>query len=178
MFFVYALLDPTKLGHSLRQLGPLNHRYGKHWSDEEKEKRRQFNLTNGIKPPDHTGMKHSEETKEKMRLKALGKVRTEEHRKNISLSKSGENHPNWGKTLPEERKEKIRQANILAKQRHYQLSNGEKIYNLTSHSLREFCKVHQISWDALRGAKRKGIAYKGWILTQILDNHPPSSHTL
>ena len=48
---------PTKMMDEVRnkigdaQKGEANHRYGKHWTDEEREARRQFNLENGIRPP-------------------------------------------------------------------------------------------------------------------------------
>lgn len=69
-----------------------------------------------------TGMKLSEETKENMKkpkteeakknmsLSSIGKPKSEKHKKNISNSKSGPNHPNWGKPLSEETKRKIRES--------------------------------------------------------------------
>lgn len=53
------------------------------------------------------GKHHSKETKEKMRLASLGKPKSDLHRKNISISKSGNNHPNFGKELREETKKKM-----------------------------------------------------------------------
>jgi group I intron endonuclease len=68
--------------------------------------------------------KLSEKTKEKLRKPksesakmnmSLGKRGIEfsdEHRKNISASKSGKNHPNWGKHVSEETKNRIRISNL------------------------------------------------------------------
>lgn len=41
-----------------------------------------------------------------------GKVMSDEVRKKISASLSGENHPNWGKQLPESTRLKIKEANL------------------------------------------------------------------
>jgi DNA mismatch endonuclease (patch repair protein) len=45
----------------------------------------------------HFGKIHSEETREKMRLKKLGKKHTAEHNKKISLRMQGENNPFFGR---------------------------------------------------------------------------------
>lgn len=55
---------------------------------------------------------HSESSKEKLRLANLGKHLSEETKKRISLSLSGENHPMFGKHLSEETKEKLRIVNL------------------------------------------------------------------
>jgi hypothetical protein len=52
------------------------------------------------------GKKHTECTIDKMR-----KPKTEEHRKKLSLSKSGKNHPNFGKKLSDKTKQKISKSN-------------------------------------------------------------------
>lgn len=49
------------------------------------------------KPSARLGMHHTEETKRKISISATGQKHTDEHRKNNSLAKSGEKHPNWGK---------------------------------------------------------------------------------
>jgi hypothetical protein len=159
----------TKFKHSAQQIGSLNHRFGKHWSEEDKQSRREFNIENNIKPPVRD-KPHSEATKEKMRQSALGVKKSEEHCKNIGLSKAGEKHPNWGKTTPKDRKEKIRAANIIAKQRTYILTNGINEYKLTSSSITEFCKVHNISRDMLFRERNRGLTYKGWTL---IETTPP-----
>lgn len=72
-----------------------------------------MNLCLGSNPPNRTGTKHKKSTLEKMRAKALARPpRNAEYRKNISISKSGENHPNWGKSHPPERIERIRLGNL------------------------------------------------------------------
>lgn len=42
----------------------------------------------------------------------FGRVFGSEMRAKLSAAVSGENHPNWGKQLPEERKQKIRESNL------------------------------------------------------------------
>lgn len=73
-----------KIGDAQR--GPLNHMYGKRW-------------------------KMSEEGRQHIRESRTGMKFSEEHCKNISRSKSKENHPNWGKHLPEETRRKIALSN-------------------------------------------------------------------
>jgi group I intron endonuclease len=53
------------------------------------------------------GRKFSEKTLEKMSLAKKGIPLTEEHKKNISISQSGENHPWYGRNHSEETKRKI-----------------------------------------------------------------------
>ena len=53
---------------------------------------------------------HSKEWREKVSQANKGKKRTETSKEKMSLSKSGENHPNYGKHLSEETKQKIREA--------------------------------------------------------------------
>jgi group I intron endonuclease len=55
---------------------------------------------------------HSEETKKKMSLTKLGKICSDEHKENISLSKSGTNNPWYGKTRSEETKKKMSESKI------------------------------------------------------------------
>lgn len=71
-----------KIGDSQR--GELNHAYGKHW-------------------------KMSDEAKLHLSQARMGMKFTEEHRANISKSKRGSNHPNFGKKLSEETKQRIRE---------------------------------------------------------------------
>lgn len=88
-----------KIGDAQR--GEKNHRFGKSWSEEEKEQRRQFNLDNNILPPDHTGRKRSDETKERQRIAATGKPKSAEHRKNMGLARKGKK---FGARTPEQKK--------------------------------------------------------------------------
>jgi group I intron endonuclease len=67
------------------------------------------------------GKHHSEETKRLLSSKAKGRIRTEEHRKNLSLSltrrfENKKNHPMHGRKMSEETKQKIRMS-LLGKKR-------------------------------------------------------------
>ena len=88
-----------------------------------------YNLLPGGQGPDkeaiqkmkesHKDKKLSEEHKKKISESLgqgvnnvnYGRKQTEKARKNNSLAKSGQNHPNWGKHLKEETKEKIKKGN-------------------------------------------------------------------
>lgn len=59
-----------------------------------------------------TGWHPSEETREKLRQANLGHRHTEESKKKMSISRSGEKAAFYGKHLSEEAKEKLRQARI------------------------------------------------------------------
>lgn len=112
-------------------------------------------------------MKYSKQIQEKIDQKSSIRRMTSEHKKKISMSKSGKNHPNWGKTTSEITKEKIREANILAKQRDYLLEDEVRKYHLTSKTLHSFCKALHISWNCIMKTKNTGVPYKGWLLKEI-----------
>lgn len=112
--------EETKLKISLAQCGEKNHRYGKSpwnkgkvgiYSEETLEKNAEAHR--GLTPwnKGKTGVQIylplSEETKQKISEARLGMTLSEEHRLNISKSKRGENHPNYGKSRSEETKRKI-----------------------------------------------------------------------
>lgn len=78
--------DITKKKIGDAQRGMLNHRYGKKCSDEEKERKRQYNLKHNIVPPSNKGISHSKETKEKMSISAKGRIRTKEQIESWKLS--------------------------------------------------------------------------------------------
>jgi group I intron endonuclease len=50
---------------------------------------------------------HSNNTKNKISISLEKYIRTEEHRKNISISKTGNKNPNYGKSISEKHKESI-----------------------------------------------------------------------
>lgn len=78
-------------------------------STEENIRRRE------IKREKNLGRKFSEETLKKMSLAKKGKPLTDEHKKNIAKSQSGENHPWYGRKHSEESKKKISDARIGVK---------------------------------------------------------------
>ncbi len=57
------------------------------------------------------GKKRSAETRARMCLAQRGRKISDEAKRNISVSKSGPNHPMWGKEFSAERKQKISAAN-------------------------------------------------------------------
>jgi hypothetical protein len=109
--------DETRKKISEAQLAEKNHMWGKKQSDESNELRRQYNKEHNIVPPNLTGTKRSDDTKEKMRAKKLRVKKSPEHCAAIGRSKAGENHPNWGKALNEETRRKIGEANKGKKKR-------------------------------------------------------------
>ena len=58
----------------------------------------------------HLGMKVSENTKKKQSEIKKGKIASKETKIKMSIKKSGENHPNFGKDMSDEQKQKIRKT--------------------------------------------------------------------
>jgi group I intron endonuclease len=81
------------------QLGEKNHQFGRKYSEEEKHKL--SDLLSGERHP-WFGLHHSDETKQKIseNLAAQGRW-------------AGENNPKFGKSMPEEHKLKLREANRI-----------------------------------------------------------------
>lgn len=123
-------------------------------------------LTNACldnRPPDHTGRKRSEATKEKMRQAAMGRKKSPEHCKAISASKTGENHPRWGKTLGEDLKAKIRAANVNAASKNKKLNWDDVREIRLQHRLGKSSKdiqrqFPQVSLNSIQGV----IAERTW----------------
>lgn len=73
------------------------------------------------------GKHHSQETKEKMRAKALGRKFTKEHIENLRKSHSGSRHVNFGKHLSEVTRAKISKGNSGIRNHSFgQNHSGEK----------------------------------------------------
>jgi len=84
----------------------------------------------GDKPPSNKNKKHSEETKKKMSLSAvgnkngLGHILKDDLKEKLSKNRIGKNNPNWGKVCSDETKEKLREASTGKK---HSESSKEKI---------------------------------------------------
>jgi LEM3-like protein/NUMOD3 motif-containing protein len=102
------LRPPTR-----KQSGELNHRFGKHWTEQDKDKQRAIALANGNRPPSNKGSKHNEATKSKMSAASKGKPKSPEHRRKLSeaAKKITRGRPSAA-TI-----EKIRQSNVGIKKR-------------------------------------------------------------
>lgn len=70
--------------------GPDNHRYGK--------------------PGTRLGLAHTDSAKKKMSAVHKGKTISEEMKEALRISFSGERNPNYGKTMPQEQRDKIRET--------------------------------------------------------------------
>lgn len=142
-----------KIGN--KQRGELNHRYGKTWSDEEKELRRKWALENNIRPPDRTGIPHKESTKELMSKAAKGKKKSLEHIENMRKARTG---ISYGPRTDEQKKNMSNWQ-----QRLYTLmSPSGKEYNILTRDLQLFCKTHSLVYSCLLGRLKAGKKYKGW----------------
>lgn len=86
------------------QRGDRSCHKGKHLTEEHRKK-----ISNSTKGENHSffGKHHSEETKQKLREANLNKEVSEETRKKLSLASSGEKNPNYGKKHSEATKAKI-----------------------------------------------------------------------
>jgi hypothetical protein len=104
--------DETRQKIGDAQRGEKNHRYGEHWSEEEKQQRSEWAVANGIKPPVRSGPM-SEEQKEAIRKGNTGKKRTPEQSAYLSSIRKGKKRS----PRPPEVIEKIRLSNIATKAR-------------------------------------------------------------
>lgn len=155
-----VLSEETKRKIGDKQVGELNHRFGKHWSEEEKERRRNWALENGIRPPDRTGVLHSDETKAKMSIAAKGKKKSQSHVENMSKARKGKN------TGP--RSEEQKKNMSLWQQRLYILIDPSlKEHRILSRDLQSFCKTYSLGYSHLLGCVKSGGKYKGWTGTKI-----------
>jgi group I intron endonuclease len=89
--------EETKRKMRESHVGHKNHNYGKKFSKETREKLSQSMVLACVRGEKHHmfGKHQSDEVKEKLRKKHIGKKLTPEHKRNIGLSKRGENHPNF-----------------------------------------------------------------------------------
>lgn len=107
-----------------------------------------------------TGKKHSEETKQKMREKALGKgnsqygkLHSEEHKRKIGEAVKGDKHPMFGKKHTTEARFKIKLARskqIIPKGRKISLEKIEKIFTP------EYRKILAIKFSGINNPQWKG----------------------
>ena len=151
--------EETRRKHSERQKGPLNHKFGKTCSEDDKAKKRAANLALGITPPNHTGRKRSEETKRKQSLAAKGKAKSIEHREAISLTRKGKNIG--------PRSDAAKAKMSAWQQRAYDFTNPEgKTHTVMSANLSKFCEVHSMTYGGMMAAVKAGRLYKGWSITR------------
>ena len=72
--------------------------------------------------------KHSEESKQRMRVATLGKTRSEETRQRCKEAKAGKNHPMYGKTRSKKSKRKQSES-VTGERNHMYGKTGEKHHN-------------------------------------------------
>lgn len=105
-------IESIKIKHILKmkelQSGKNNSFYGKKHSEESKAK-----ISAAHKDKNHHmyGKNHSMQTKEKISKAKKGKKLTEEHKS--KLGKKGKNNPNYGKPLPKETRQKMKENHWL-----------------------------------------------------------------
>jgi hypothetical protein len=128
--------EETRKILSERQLGDLNHRFGKRWTEEQNQSRSAWNKANGIKPPVRSGPM-SDEQKAAIGNGNRGKKRSEEVCAKLSQQRKGRSH----KPPTEETKRKISEAQKGVPRR--KMTPEEKI----AHSERV-----KLAW-----ARRKGL---------------------
>lgn len=99
--------EETRAKIAMKQRGELNHRFGKTFTQEQREKRSEIAKTLGMKPPVRTGPM-SEEQKKKISEANKGRKWSDEARARVSESRKGKKR---GPPSPETI-EKIRQSNL------------------------------------------------------------------
>lgn len=157
-----------KIGNA--QKGPKNHRYGKTFTPEQRKKRselfkRLHKEGKGFTPPDHTGMKRSNETKRKMSIAAKGKPKpwiTGD--KNPMYGKRGSLSHLYGLKRSDETRKRISDS----QQRSYEITSatGHKMF-LKSAELPKFCELNDLNYKGLHAAKKKQQPHRGWLLREI-----------
>jgi len=128
------------------------------------------NRISTVKREKMIGRKFSEKTLEKMSLAKKGIPLTEEHKKNIRISQSGENHPFFGKKHSEESKKKISEkrkgtkntdhSNFMKKNNPQSLSvliNG-RIFD----SIQQACEELNLKRHVVK-TKLNSLNYPNWI---------------
>jgi len=111
------------------------------------------------------GKTHTEEARKKISERFKGVKKTDEHRAKLSISKSGPNHPMYGKELKKETKEKLSIINSGENNPMYgrrgslsifskKVTNGELIWDTTSDAGDHFGHSHQYISKMLLGQRR------------------------
>ena len=106
----------------------------------------------------------SEETKNKIRQKSLGRFHSEETKKKISIMRTGSGNPNFGKTFSNETKKKIsekvsggkngRAKNFLV----IEPSGTSVLIN----DRKSYCEEHDLNYWSVCSATSRGTMYKGY----------------
>lgn len=115
-------------------IGEKNPFYGKRHTEEARARMSEAHTGKTAWNKGKTGI-YSQETLEKMSLAKKGIPLSEEHKRHIRESQSGENHPMFGKNHTEETKEKIRQkalgrkASAETRAKMSEAQKGEKGHN-------------------------------------------------
>lgn len=141
-------LDSYKSGYNCRPNASNMLNFVFSAESKEKMKKSQKGLHSGTKHPLY-GKKHSEETKEKIRISKIGKKLSEETRNKMSKIRKGRDSPMKGKKHSEETKEKI--------SKNHRSIKGEK--NPASKLNETLVKEIREIWDTLKPEKN-GITYK------------------
>ena len=130
-----------------------------------------YNLATGGKV--NRGWKHSDETKEKLRILSTGRTLSDEAKEKIRLSKLGENNPNYGKSPSEEIRQKISKAlkgKRAKRVKQIDPESGEvvKIWN----SQTEACEFYNGNPSLISDAIRRNSLTKGYYWRFEDDNTP------
>lgn len=129
----------------------------------------EYNMTMG---GDGTlGHKHSRETREKMSKSHTGKKHTEITKKKLSKQRKGEGNPNYGRIFSKEYRSKIGSAvsgskNGRAKRFLVTLPSGEQV---KIEDRKGFCEQHNLKYNSVCSATRRGSPYQGYTFSEIKD---------
>lgn len=127
---------------SQKRSGENNGMYGKHHSDETKERLREINL----------GKHHSEDTKRKISESEKGKITSEETKAKQRASKLGEKNPMYGKHMSDSAKSRISEFNknkVVSDETRRKASESNKAtYKVISEMYREYKKSGgELKWN-------------------------------
>ena len=111
----HTMTDEQRSNLSKRYSGKNNPFYGKHHTEETKQKIRESNL----------GRHHTDDTKEKISLANKNKVVSDETRYKLSQTSKGENNGMYGKHHTDETLERLRNSRCVAIQRQASLAYKE-----------------------------------------------------
>ena len=151
----YDLVNFTDGGEGNAFMGEKNPFYGKHHTEESKQKMSEK----------HKGKGHptSKDTREKISKANKGRSFSEEHKKHLSESRKGEKNHRYGKHCSEETKRKLRDSHIgnngvwiiclTTKRIFCSTRQAEKYYGISHSAISRCCKKKQKTAGCYNGIK-------------------------
>lgn len=121
-----------------------------------------YNMTDG--GDGHTGLKHTEETRAKMRASHLGKRQSESSKRKCSETKMGQLNPNYGKvyTLEERQAQSARMTGSNnPRALSYRVTHPSGAIEIV-HDRQAFCSEYELNYNSVASATTRGNLHRGF----------------